>query len=126
MKRKVIGIILSILLLVGCVESEPKITPSQITPAPQMEANFIVKVSGTSGLRFSGSCATTTISGTAISKSLDGVVPAEYTISGAIVSCAFQKQSAEGVLKVEIIKDGKVVAQSDTSATYGVVSVATS
>jgi serine protease inhibitor ecotin len=36
-----------------------------------------------------------------------------------------QKQTEEGTLKVEILKDDEVIANSETTAPYGVVSVAT-
>jgi len=89
------------------------------------DSDFIIEVSGTSGLQFSGSYMSVTSGGQSTSRSVDGIVPAQYSISGYIVSCAFQKKSEGGTLKVRILKDGKVVSYSETSATYGVVSVAT-
>jgi len=46
-------------------------------------------------------------------------------VKGNIVSVVFQKQTESGTLKVEILCGGKVVNSSDTTAAYGVVSVAT-
>jgi len=43
---------------------------------------------------------------------------------GAIVSCMFQKQEVAGKLIVEILKEGKVVSKSDTTAEYGCLSIA--
>ena len=111
MKRSILLIMVMLLLICGC--------------AGVVESDFVIKVSGTSGLEFSGSYMVTMAGGESVSKSVDGIVPAQYTVRGTIVSCAFQKQSEAGTLRVEIAKGGKVVSESETSAAYGVVSVAT-
>lgn len=89
------------------------------------ESSFTIEVSGTSRLEFSGNYMTVTAGGDSTGKSVDGTVPARYTIKGSIVSCVFQKQSEHGSLKVRILKDGRVVSESESSAAYGVVSAAT-
>ncbi len=90
-----------------------------------VSSDFTVKVTGTSGLEFSGAYMATTPTGKSTSKSVDGVVPAQYKITANIVSVNFQKKTEGGILKVQIIRGGKVVAESETSAEYGVASVAT-
>lgn len=40
-----------------------------------------------------------------------------------IVTAVIQKQSESGKLKVQILKDGEVKKESETSAAYGVVSI---
>jgi len=60
--------------------------------------------------------------------SVDGSGPRTITIEDAesVVSCAFQKKDAGAVeMKVEIVKNGKVLKSGSTTAAYGVVSVAT-
>lgn len=104
----VLGLLLS---MIGCVGL--------------MESDYTISVLGSDDLRFSGSYMVTTAGGKAMSRSVDGIVPAHYRVRGVIVSCAFQKQSELGSLRVVISKGGKIVAQSETSAAYGVVSVAT-
>jgi len=89
------------------------------------DSEFQIKVSGTTGLAFSGNYMVATSGGQSTSKSVDGVVPAAYSVKGDIVSAVFQKQTESGTLKVEILKGGKVVNSSDTTAAYGVVSVVT-
>jgi len=111
MKKLFLLVLVGIFMLVGCTGL--------------VESNFTIKVSGTSGLEFSGSYMTVMAGGSSTSKSVEGTVPAEYNVSGSIVSCAFQKQSEGGTLKVTIIEGGKVVSESETSAAYGVVSAAT-
>ncbi|MBA7486609.1 hypothetical protein ES707_22170 [subsurface metagenome] len=105
-----IVILISIILITGCTGTD---------------SNFTIKVSGTTGLRFSGSYLTIKADGENISKSVDGVVPSEYRTKGAIVSCMFQKQEVAGHLIVEILKEGKTISQSDTTAEYGCVTIAT-
>ncbi len=63
--------------------------------------------------------------GQSVSKSVDGTVPTQYSAEGKMVSVVFQKQTENGTLKVEILRDGKVIKSSDTTAAYGLVSVAT-
>jgi hypothetical protein len=92
---------------------------------------FTIKVSGTSGLEFSGSYLVITSNGQSTSESVAGTVPAEYSVTGttrtrvSVVSVEFQKKTEEGTLKVEILKDNEVIVSSETAAPYGVVSVAT-
>ena len=89
------------------------------------ESDFQIKISGTDGLKFSGNYYVVAIDGKSVSKSVDGSLPAEFTTKGSIVSCMFQKGGESGYLKVEILKDGKVVASESTTASYGVVAIGT-
>lgn len=121
---------------------------SGCTDAP-VESDFTVKISGTSGLvtdttglefadtgglqwtgtrsgvEFGGSCMAVKAGGSTTSTTVQGVAPAEYSVRGTIVSCALQKKTKRGNLRVEIIKGDKIVSESETTAEYGVVSVAT-
>jgi len=105
-----IVILISIILISGCAETD---------------SDFTIKVLGTPGLRFSGNYLTIKADGENISKSVDGVVPSEYRTKGTIVSCMFQKQEVAGHLIVEILKKGKAISKSDTTAEYGCVTIAT-
>ena len=89
------------------------------------ESQFEIRVSGTGGLAFSGNYLVAGVDGDSASKSVDGTIPEQYSVTGAIVSAVFQKQAEDGTLRVEIIKAGEVVATSETTAAYGVVSVGT-
>ena len=46
-----------------------------------------------------------------------------YNVEGTIISCAIQKQTTNGYLRVSIIKNGDVVKTQQTTAEYGVVSI---
>jgi hypothetical protein len=86
-------------------------------------SSYVVRVEGSPGLSFSGSYMGITGGGSQ-QQSVDGTVPASYTVSGSIVSATFQKQSENGALTVSIEMNGHIVQKSSTSASYGVVSVA--
>jgi hypothetical protein len=64
-------------------------------------------------------------SGSSNSHTVEGTVPKDFTVKANIVSVVFQKQGETGSLRVEILNGGNVVGQSETTAAYGVVQVAT-
>ena len=88
-----------------------------------VESNFTIKVSGTSGLEFSGNYMTLTAGRISESKMVEGKVPDQYSVSGNIVSCTFRKKTERGTLSVQIVKDGKVVSVSETAVSYGSVNL---
>ena len=90
-----------------------------------VESKFTIKVSGTSGLEFSGHYMTVTAGRISTSKVVEGKVPDQYSVSGNIVSCTIQKKTKSGILSIQIIKDDKVVSASETTIAYGAVSAET-
>ena len=100
-------------------------TPQRGSPVRSygsQESTFTIRVSGSVG-RFSGSYMSIR-AGQAQQESVDGTTPAEYRVTGIQASCCFQKKETYGTLSVQILKDGSVVNQGETSAEYGVVTVA--
>lgn len=89
------------------------------------DSDYLIAVWGTDGLQVSGSYMVMTSDGRSTSRSVDCVLPCEYKVTGTIVSAVFQKKSTEGRLVVGIHDGNGFVATADTSAAYGVVSVAT-
>ena len=89
------------------------------------DSDFTIRISGTSGLSYSGNYMAVKSDGSSASRSVEGIIPAQYTVRGNIVSAVFQKQTENGLLKVEILRDGNLIKSSETTASYGVVSVAT-
>jgi hypothetical protein len=89
-----------------------------------LASDYTIRVTGTDGSEFSGSYMLVTADGQSQSKTVDGVVPAEYRCRGSIVSTTFQKQAEGGRLKVQIFKGSQLVNESETTAAYGVVSAA--
>lgn len=84
-----------------------------------------VRLTGTAGLPFSGQCYYSNSAGT-VSKSYDDVIPFQLTVENVdTVNCSFiSKSDFRHDLKLEIIKNGKILGESDTDAPYGLVSVA--
>ncbi|MGB5924885.1 MAG: hypothetical protein WBH01_02180 [Dehalococcoidia bacterium] len=109
----VIAVIIIIVVVLTCDGIVPR------------DSTFDIKISGTGGLEFSGSYMVTTSNGQVVSKSVDGMIPEQYSVSGTLVSVMFQKQTEEGTLRVEIVKGNEVIASEETTAEYGIVSVAT-
>lgn len=88
-------------------------------------STYQIAVSGTTGLEFSGSYMVTDTGGSSTSQSVSGTVPQTYTVEGSMVSVVFQNQGDSGTLTVKVLKDSEVIKEATTTASYGVVSVAT-
>jgi hypothetical protein len=104
---------LSLLFLAGCGLLKDR------------SSDFTIKVCGTEGLKFRGHYS---IVGTkALPEPIDthGVIPMEYKGKGVIALCNFRKLTENGSLKIEILKNGKVISESETSIPYGFVSLKT-
>ena len=124
-------------LLIGCaLENEGTINapdtsvpPAETNAQPTREAAsnlVIVRVSGTQGTAYSGAYGT--FAGAQASDEVLGAGPTDYEVevgssSSELVTAVFRKTQPtdEGTLKVEILADGEVVAQDQTSAELGVV-----
>jgi hypothetical protein len=87
--------------------------------------DFTIKVCGTEGLKFSGHYSIVEIHTLPEPINAQGIIPMEYKGKGAVALCSFRKLTKGGSLKVEILKDGKVISGSETSISYGVVSLKT-
>jgi hypothetical protein len=100
----------------------------QEEPASEI-SSVTVRVSGSTGLRYSGNYGTADGGGRSVEGQLDGgyddyQVPVKNgTFDFDMVTAFFQKIDQEGTLQVEILVDGQVVKAQQTSAQYGVVDV---
>ncbi len=88
--------------------------------------NIVVRVTGDEGIPFSGNYGE--LDG---SQSVQGTTPMEYEVpidtglaSIDSLTAVMQKEGAEGELTVQIVRDGKVVAERSTTAEYGLVDLA--
>ena len=90
-----------------------------------MESDLTIRVTGTPGLKVSGHYAFVATGEVPKPQNVEGTVPVEYRGKGLTALCLFRKTSAEGTLKVEITRDGKVIAASETQAPQGFVSLTT-
>jgi hypothetical protein len=129
--------VLALGLLGGCGDSEDEgssnapsttVQPAETTAQPEEAAveNVVVRVSGTPGTAYSGSYGTFQSAQT-VDDTL-GVEPADYEIEGSvsdILAAVFRKTQPadEGTLRVEILVEGKVLAEDETSEEIGVINV---
>ncbi len=86
-------------------------------------SDFIIRVSGTEGLRFSGHYSLVGTKELPEPVHAHAIIPGEYKGKGVTALCSFRKLTEKGTLKVEILKDGKMVSESETSVPYGFVSL---
>lgn len=119
MRRSVIIVLVLLALLVdaGC----------SIGAAPGRAVHqFEIQVNVRGGGKFSGNYMVVMPDGSSQSRSIEGAGYASYRASGSMVSCVFQKQADDSTMMlVTILRDGTIVASSNTAAAYGMVSVAT-
>lgn len=113
MKRLILCCLLSIIFLFGCGEGLKGI-----------ESDYTIKISGSDKLQFNGHY---TIAGTgALPKPVEvkkGVVLAEYKGKGMAAACVFRKTTADGTMKVEIMKGQEIVSSSETAAPFGIITL---
>jgi hypothetical protein len=133
----VLGFVLALGPLGGCGGSEDEVSsnvpnttvqPAETTAQPEEAAaeNVAVRVSGTPGSAYSGSYGSFQ-SAQGVNDALS-VEPVEYRIEGSvsdILAVVFRKTQPadEGILRVEILVNGEVVAEDETSEEMGVVNV---
>jgi hypothetical protein len=125
-KRLGIGCLALVGLIVVVVGVVAVLSLGKVASTAVQPQAFTIKLTGTEGTAFSGSYMAFSADGKSTSTTVAGKVPAQYRIEGAIASVSFQKQSDDmATLRVEILKGQEVAAEANTSAPYGVVSVAT-
>lgn len=90
-----------------------------------LSSDFTIRVTGTPGTTFTGTYMAMQADGTSNSHSVEGTTPTEYTVKANTVSVVFQKKAEAGTLRVEVLKGGQVVSESETTAAFGIAQVAT-
>lgn len=90
-----------------------------------MESDLTIKVTGTDGLKFSGHYSFAGTGAVPKPENVSGMVPAEYKGKGVVAACLFRNTSGPGALKVEILRDGKMISESAVDTPYGVVTLKT-
>jgi len=79
---------------------------------------FVIRLSGSAGTRFSGSY-DIVANGKSESHKIEGVVPAEYPVTGNSLSVLIQKNEVAGNLTLEVRQNGTVVRVAGTSMPGG-------
>jgi hypothetical protein len=92
-------------------------------PPAGAKSDYTIKVTGSDQLQFSGHYTIARAGNIPRPVEVKGTVPAEYKGKGAAAACVFRKVSTKGTLKVEILKGEKVVATSETTAPYGIITL---
>lgn len=87
------------------------------------ESEYIIKVTGSDKTTFSGHYSFPGPNNVPQPVQVKGTTPAEYKGKGIAAACYFRKTDVIGTLKVEIFKDGKVVASSETVDPYGIITL---
>jgi hypothetical protein len=85
------------------------------------EYDFTIKVSGSPGLNFSGHYSILGTGAQPEPVTVSGAVPFVYKGKGIMAIAFFRSLTQNGSLKVEILKEGVVVSQSETIIPYGYV-----
>ena len=112
MKRSIIYVLLGIIFLFGCSEG-----------LKGVESDYTIKVTGSDQLQFSGHYTIANTGQIPKPVQVKGAVPAEYKDKGVAAACVFRKTSAEGTLKVEILKGQAVVSSMETATPYGIITL---
>jgi hypothetical protein len=102
MKGLISFIVVLSFLLGGCGgEDKPKADASR-----KGDSEFVIRITGTDGLRFEGYHSVVTSKGDSISNDIEGIVPAEYHPSekGIVGICHATKTSEPGTLRIEVEK----------------------
>jgi len=88
---------------------------------PAIAADYAVTIGGDEGISFGGTCLLVTEGGYAKHEA-SGTVPLTLTFSGDLISCAIQKRTGSGHLRVVIRRaGGEVVADSSQEQPFGVI-----
>ncbi len=96
-------------------------------PAGGEAGSLVLRISGTPGVEFSGNYATPKRSQSF--RGTLGTTPTDYNLGGEgiasfnVVTANVQRQGASGTLKVEILKNGRVIQSAETNAANNTVSV---
>ena len=96
------------------------------TACTQDGATHTIRISGTEGTAVSGHYIVSTDE-VRITERLEAKVRQTIAVPtpGATVSCFLQKQSASGVVRVEILRDDVIVAFGETRDPHGIITVVT-
>jgi len=84
--------------------------------------DFVLTITGTDGLTFTGSCKLRTTDGD-VELPLDGVVPEHKEVRGTGLRCVIEKAGRDGTITVEVMRDGQIVSYNSNSGSAGVFNV---
>lgn len=80
-------------------------------------------VGGTPGLKFAGECDEAGAWAGSRRSTLEGYVPSRFAFRGPALSCLVRKQDFHGRLRVELRRNGDLIARAETAAAFNHVRV---
>ncbi|MCH8154775.1 MAG: hypothetical protein IH786_05855 [Proteobacteria bacterium] len=96
-------------------------------PAPRSKtggaARFRLQVSGTPAMKFAGECDLVGADGRSRRRTFAGLVPGRFDFSASALRCRVRKRDARGRLRVELTRDGGLIARAETRAAFNHVRV---
>jgi|ERR1051325_9914956 len=94
---------------------------SLLTAVPVIAGDYAVTISGDEGTSFGGTCLLMTANEYA-KRQASGIVPLTLNFTGDLISCAIQKKTGTGHLRIVIRRaGGEIVADSSQEQPFGVV-----
>ena len=84
--------------------------------------DFVLTITGTDGLAFSGNCKLRTVDGD-VEIPLDGMIPEHHEVRGTGLKCLIEKADRGGTITVEVMRDGQIVSYNSNSGSSGVFNV---
>ncbi len=86
-------------------------------------ARFRLQVSGTPAMAFAGACDLVGADGRSRRRTFAGLVPDRFDFAASAVRCRIRKRDARGRLRVELTRDGGLIARAETRAAFNHVRV---
>jgi hypothetical protein len=112
-------ILVSALVGAFCLAGQMPRAASAADPKPH---DFVLTITGTDGLAFTGNCKLRTSDGD-VDIPLDGMVPEHHEIRGAGLKCLIEKAGRDGTITVEVMRDGQIVSYNSNSGSSGIFNV---
>ncbi len=88
---------------------------------PTGDQTLVIRITGDSGLPFSGSYVTVKADGNIETGQLEGTAPRDFPVEGMQVDVTVKKTTATGYLKVQILRGRTAVAEGEITASFGSV-----
>jgi hypothetical protein len=102
-----------------CLAAQTGRTASAADSKPH---DFVLTITGTDGLAFTGNCKLRTADGD-VDVPLDGMVPEHHEIRGTGLKCLIEKAGRDGTITVEVMRDGQIVSYNSNSGSSGIFNV---
>jgi hypothetical protein len=97
-------------------------SPQTAFAADAKPHDFVLTITGTDGLAFTGKCKLTTAEGDQ-DIPLDGMVPEHHEVRGTGLKCVIEKSGRDGTITVEVMRDGQIVSYNSNSGSSGIFNV---